>query len=283
MTTPDTVAPIRQAVILAGGRGTRLGAMTDDTPKPLLPVAGAPFLAHVIRVLWAQGIADIVLSAGYLGRQVEAFAQAMTTRDRPVRCRIEPGPLGTGGAVVFVSALLDDRFFVLNGDTFFDLPLGDLDALVRTAPAGERTAMALRHVPDVTRYGAVDLDGDTVSRFREKASASGDRPDDDGQDPGAHRVGEAAPSPRAGLINAGVYAMERRVLDRLPAGPCSLERDLLPLLAQEGRLRGRAYQGYFVDIGIPADLRRAQTDLQARREGRALPRDPAEVEGDSQP
>lgn len=226
---------IRQAVVLAGGRGTRLGTLTAETPKPLLDVGGRPFIDWVVANLERQGVEHVVLTTGY---RADAFEEWLDAHDGPasVSTFIETEPLDTGGALTLLGDRLDESFFVLNGDTLFDAPLdglADLLALPDTA-----MSIALRAVEDVERYGRVTLDGARVSGFAEKATHG------------------------AGLINGGVYAVRRSALAGRSA-PLSIERTLIPELVAQGRVRGRPCDGYFIDIGLPETLARAQADVPA--------------------
>ena len=223
-----------QAVILAGGLGTRLGEITKVTPKPLLSVLGVPFIEHLIRNVVRFGFTDVLLLCGYRADLFEPLtAPGLFGRAR-VSLSIEPPTLlGTGGALRHAAALLDDVFLFMNGDTFFDVNLLDLTSEFR--PANERVRIALRPQPNEGRYGSVALDGDRIVAF-----------------------GSEAPSEEA-LINGGIYCMHRDVVGDIVAdGPCSLEKDVFPVLAARGLMAGRVYRGApFLDIGIPSDLEKA--------------------------
>jgi D-glycero-D-manno-heptose 1,7-bisphosphate phosphatase len=231
-----------QAVILIGGLGTRLGDRVKDCPKPLLPVAGRPFVEHVLVNLRRFGFDDILLLAGYQASAVESlygpdsdFARGFPGR---VRVMVESAPLGTAGALAAAAQALGPWFLLLNGDSFFDINYLDL---CREVAFGDGTAVgriALRRVSDASRYGLVDLAGERVAAFREKPA-----------------------TPMPGLINAGAYWLSRSVLGRIERSPSSLEQDVFPHLARQGVLAGRVYDGFFIDIGIPADLERADEAL----------------------
>lgn len=226
-----------QAVILVGGRGTRLGALTERTPKPLLPVGRKPFLEHLIRNLARHGFRDIVLCAGYLAAQMTALVERAPELGVSIRCVIEPEPAGTAGAIVYARDVLAPEFLLLNGDSFFDINYLSLAA----APLGRSAGrICLRQIDNAERYGTVRLDGGRVVDFTEKSS------------------------PGPGLINGGIYWLDAGIVDWIHARPCSLERDVLPRLAATGRLEGRVFDGYFIDIGIPSDFTRAQTEVPAR-------------------
>jgi len=244
--------PIRQAVILCGGLGSRLGGLTKETPKPLLPVDGAPFLQLLIREISRFGVTRFLLLAAFRSEQIEAFATALPGvlgRDIEVEVAVEPDRAGTAGALFHARDRLEDRFFLFNGDSLLQADLLALEA--RLEASGAVGALALRPVEALGRYGVVTLEGENVTRF----GASGD---------------PAAP----GLINGGVYAFSRALAERLPPTG-SLEADVLPQLAEEGRLRGLVCDGFFLDIGVPEDYARAQTEVPAhfRRPALFLDRD----------
>lgn len=245
---------VRQCAILVGGLGTRLGAITAATPKPLLPCGDRPFLAWLIRDLLRFGVEEFVLLSGYLSEQVEEAAEAIARAlPRPARITVstEPAPAGTGGALWHARDRLEDRFLLCNGDSFFDVNLSNLLAASAADPDGVLGRIVLRRLEDASRFGVVELHGDRVSAFRERPL------------PGA-----------GGLINAGIYLLDRRILGEL-CPDCSLERDVMPKLAASGALRGATGEGYFRDIGIPEDLARARTELprQLRRPALMLDRD----------
>ncbi len=239
-----------QAVILVGGRGTRLGAVTDHCPKPLVDVGGRPFLDYIIANLTRHGFTDIVLLAGYLADQLKALECRAPALGCRIRCLVEPSPAGTAGALLHTRDHLAERFLLLNGDSFFNINYLDLCIPVPGSrePSG---VMALRRMADTGRYGRVELSGGVITQFAEK--------------------GASAP----GLINGGIYWLGRSVLDWIKAVPASLEQDVLPRLASTGLLAGRSYDGFFIDIGIPGDLARAQTLIpeQMRRPAVFLDRD----------
>jgi D-glycero-D-manno-heptose 1,7-bisphosphate phosphatase len=244
---PDVT--IRQCAILVGGLGTRLGALTATTPKPLLPIGDRPFLAWLMRELERFGVEEFLLLTGYLSQQVEAQVQALKDLlPRAARIVIseEPARAGTGGAVFHARDRLAERFLLCNGDSLFDFNLARLLADAAADGPDVLGRIVLRRIEDASRYGVVELDGDRVAAFRERPL------------PGT-----------AGLINAGVYVYDRGLLDELTAD-CSLERDIMPLLAARGVLRGTVAEGYFRDIGIPEDLARACEEMPRVLHRRAL-------------
>lgn len=238
-----------QAAILAGGLATRLGGIAETTPKPALDVGGQPFAWWLMRELQRFGVDRFVFLAGHLSERLEdeiARAAADLPRPAEIAFSVEPERAGTGGALLHAAHLLDDRFLLLNGDSLMDANLAPLLRDAAADPADAPCRILLRAVPDASRYGVATLKGDRVTAFAERP------------EPGA-----------AGIINAGVYALHRRVLARLSAA-CSLERDVLPRLAAEGGVRGTLAEGWFVDIGIAADLARARAELPGRLHRPAL-------------
>ena len=231
---------VRQAAILVGGLGSRLGAATAATPKPILSVGDRPFLAWLVRELVRFGVTDILLLTGYLSPVLEAALPAILA-SLPVEVRIavseEPVRAGTGGALHHAAAHLQDRFLLCNGDSILDFNLARVlaDAAAKPGPR-----IVLRQVADTDRYGVVTVDGDRVTAFRPKAEAPG-----------------------PGLVNAGIYLLDRSITPHLTPA-CSLEADVLPVLAASGTLHATLADGFFIDIGIPADLARAQTAIPAR-------------------
>lgn len=242
-------ATLRQAAILVGGLGTRLGALTAATPKPLLPVGGRPFLGWLLRELSRFGVEEAVLLTGHLAGRVrdslEGIAEGLP---KPMRLILseEPFQAGTGGALWHARGLLDERFLLCNGDSLLDTNLARL--LAAWAGDGKEVAgrMLLRPVADASRFGVVETNGERVASFRERPERTG-----------------------GALINAGIYALGRGVLGVL-GERCSLERDALPLLAASGRLRCTVADGYFVDIGVPESLAQADRELAGQLRRRAL-------------
>lgn len=222
-----------QAIVLAGGLGTRLRSVVPELPKPMAPVAGRPFLTYVLNGLVEAGFEAAVLAVGYRAEAIRAhFGEAY--RGLILRYSVETTPLGTGGAIRLAWAQADaDPVFVLNGDTWLDLDYrAMLDAHVA---AGVGLSVAVCEVPDVARYGSLEVVQDRIRRFREK--------------------GEKGP----GLINAGTYLVASEVIRRIPPGrPHSFEQELLMPLVEEIRPLAFMARGRFIDIGVPEDYARAQ-------------------------
>jgi D,D-heptose 1,7-bisphosphate phosphatase len=226
---------LKQAVFLVGGLGTRLKELTAHTPKPLIPVAGRPFIDYLIDEAARHGFTDIVLLAGYLGALFDAEYDGREVHGARVRVLRESEPLGTGGAIRQALPELDEFFLLANGDSFFDINLRALHL-----PAAGGATMALRGTAPGARYGTVSLEGDRVCGF--------------------HAPGEG----RGGPINAGIYVLSRELVAQLPAGKSSLEADAFPALARAGRIAGVVFEGYFIDMGVPEDLARAEANMAAQ-------------------
>ncbi len=226
---------IDQAVILAGGLGSRLGELTQQMPKPLLPVAGRPFLEYVVWNLSRFGINRFLFSVGYRADQIIEHFGDGSRFGISTDYVVEQQPLNTGGALLFAGDKLQKTFLVANGDTLFDLNYLDLALLLRqNSTLG---GLALRHLPETRQYGEVRVADQLITEFSEKT----------GHGPG--------------LVNGGVYVMQRQILDQIPRQNASLERDLFPLLVAKQELAGKPYHGFFIDIGVPESLLQAHSVL----------------------
>ena len=217
-----------QVVVLAGGFGTRLRPWTYEIPKPILPMLDKTLLEHVVEVVPRDQVDAVVVAGGYKVNDIEEYFQQV---DVPYDVRIvkETEPLGTGGALGNCHDVVSDRFVCLNGDIIssLDMQVG-LDLHQENGGVG---TLALWEVEDPTRFGIVGLDGNQrVTQFKEK------------------------PKPEevfSNLINAGSYLFEDSIFDYIPEGRSSLERDVFPILANEGQLNGFSFDGYFIDAGTP--------------------------------
>jgi NDP-sugar pyrophosphorylase family protein len=243
-TAHETVSPAAiRAFVLCGGLGTRLRSVISDRPKSMALVAGVPFLEMLIRQLGAAGVREVVLGTGYRAEQIEEYFRDGSRLGLTVHYSREQEPLGTGGALKLAERMLGDPALVLNGDSYANWILADLLQTYREKRA--TSVIVLQSVPDVSRYGSVAIDADgRVTEFVEKGARTG-----------------------AGLINAGIYLLRKKIITDLPARtPISLERQVFPQLLR-GKVYGVISKGDFIDIGVPADLERAQTLLAAH--GRA--------------
>ena len=229
-----------QALILAGGEGTRLRPLTSTIPKPVVPLAGRPFITYMLDWLHRHGVDDVILSCGFMAEGVRRVLGDGTELGVRLRYLEEPRPLGTGGALKYAEELLDERFFMLNGDVLSDLNLSELLALHESR--GARATIALTPVEDPSAYGLVRRNADcSVTEFVEK--------------PGPEQID-------TNLVNAGAYMLEREILSAMaPAGTnISIERDVFPTLVGHG-LFGYAASGYWLDIGTPHRYLQATYDI----------------------
>jgi len=227
-----------EAVILAGGRGTRLGSLTDDLPKPMLPVLGKPFLEHLLNYWAGQGIRRFIVSAGYRHESIQAHF-GKNWQGIEIVMSIEEQPLGTGGGLLHAERLLasDGSFLCLNGDTFFAVEMKELAAFHKRKKAS--ATLSLFEPSSQARYEGVGLEEDgKISRWSKRGSGL------------------------KGYANGGVYMMDRRIFEKWEVRPelaLSLENTMLPeLLHLREPVYGRVSKGTFIDIGTPEDLSRAE-------------------------
>jgi D-glycero-alpha-D-manno-heptose 1-phosphate guanylyltransferase len=224
-----------EAIVLAGGFGTRLREVVPDLPKPMAPVAGRPFLEILLLAMASKGFRRVVLSLGYMADKVEAYFGGQFAGMELVY-EIEDAPLGTGGAVrQALKRCNDDHVFVFNGDTYLDLEVADVEAHWRTHRV---PIIVAREVPDTARFGRLNTAGGHVVGFLEKGMAG------------------------AGLINAGTYVLPVDTLNEFAPGKAfSLETDFLAKAVQAQRIDLFVTSGHFIDIGVPEDYARAQSEL----------------------
>jgi D-glycero-alpha-D-manno-heptose 1-phosphate guanylyltransferase len=223
-----------EAIVLAGGLGTRLRPVVSGMPKPMAPVNGRPFLCLLLEQLQGAGVRAVVLSVGYKGSVIVDYF-GPRYGDLEIRYAIEEQPLGTGGALrkgLGLSA--GEPVWVLNGDSFLDL---DFEAMRRehSAAGGRAMTMAIHHVDDASRYGSLTLAGTRIVAMQAAGARGG------------------------GLINAGVYLLSRNIFAGCGARPTfSFEADFLPSAIKRLPINAFITNGRFVDIGVPEDYERAQ-------------------------
>ena len=225
-----------KAVLLVGGLGTRLRSVAPSTPKPIVQVGNASFLELIVEQLKHNRIVDLVMCTGYLGEQIEAKFRDGREHGVKIAYSHELEPLGTGGAIKYAERLIEgaQHFIVMNGDSFLQV---DFVELIKFHNMQDRlVTMTVVKAENCARYGTVIINSDgKVQEFIEKS-------------------GDEVP----GLVSAGVYVFRRDVLDRLPEGKSSLEKDLFPKLLGSGGIYAFQQQGMFIDIGTPEDYARAQ-------------------------
>ena len=222
-----------EAIVLAGGLGTRLRSVVPDLPKPMASVAGRPFLEILLRKLARDGFGHVILSVGYMADKISVhFGNSFEGIE--ISYSVEEEPLGTGGAVLQAMGMVrGDHAFIFNGDTYLDCEVGALEALWQRV----RTPIVVaRHVDDTSRYGRLETRDGLVVRFAEKDL------------------------PGPGLINAGCYVFPAGLLNGLPAATrFSLEADYLAKAVEREPVALHVVDGMFIDIGVPEDYARAQT------------------------
>lgn len=224
-----------EAIILAGGFGSRLREVVPDLPKPMAPVAGRPFLEIVLTSLAKKNFTRIVLSLGYMADKImDHFGDHFLNME--LIYEVESTPLGTGGAIrAALAHCVSDHAFIFNGDTYLDLEVDELERLWQTT---KKAIIVVREVEDTARYGKIEMHDGRISAFLEKG-ASG-----------------------RGLINAGCYVFSKHALNAYPLGESfSLENKFFMPNLQRIHFNGFITHGRFIDIGIPADYERAQTML----------------------
>lgn len=219
-----------EAIVLAGGAGTRLRGVLPDVPKVVAPIGGRPFLHRLLDELASQGIASIVVATGYAAEMVEDAAAAWRGTV-PIAFSRENEPLGTGGAIAQAFDLIrGSHAWVFNGDSYCDVDLNVVSTLAATSP-GDAWLVAV-DVEDASRFGTLELDGSRVVRYLEKTGRA-----------------------QRGWINAGIYVLPRQLMTK---GACSIENDLFPMWAAQGRLHAAAVRGRFIDIGTPESFAAAE-------------------------
>jgi mannose-1-phosphate guanylyltransferase len=226
-----------QVVILAGGLGTRMLPLTESTPKPMLPVAGRPFLQHQLELVSHHGLRRVLLLVGHLGEQIRDHFGDGQRFGCEIQYSFERTPLGTGGALKLAESQLENEFIVLNGDTYLDLSYAQLSH--RFLAEGREALIAAY----CGRAGEPQVPADTVARNLGVDSSG---------NVWAYRKKEPV-----GLthVDAGVIALRKSVLTRIPVGAsCSLEERIYPQLIREGQMRAWITQEPFIDMGTSEGL-----------------------------
>ena len=229
---------IKEAIVIAGGKGTRLKEVVNDLPKPMAPVNGRPFLEHQMDYFIKWGLEKIVLAVGYRHEAIMAhFGQQY--KSLQISYAIEKEPLGTGGAVRNAFRLIEGHAaFVFNGDTYYDVNLQRLHDFRWAKQTG--FCLAMRKEEDTSRYGTLQIDRDNrITGFDEKGKNTGE-----------------------GFINGGVYVIAKKYFCSLKLPEkFSLEKDFLEACYKTEKMYAMRCQSYFIDIGIPEDYEKAQHEL----------------------
>lgn len=228
----------KEAIILAGGLGTRLQGVVKDLPKPMAPVNGRPFLTYILDYLIDYEYERVVLSVGYLHEKiVDYFGKKYKTLE--IDYAVEEEPLGTGGGILLaMSKCTTDNVLVINGDTMFKVDLTAFEQFYQEK--NSLLTIVLREVEDVSRYGSVTISKDNlIALFAEKQVTFG-----------------------RGYINGGVYLINRRLFEKYPQPKrFSFEKDIMTKYYTQECFYAMPSDGYFIDIGIPEDYARAQREL----------------------
>ena len=235
-----------KAILLAGGKGTRLRPLTIHTPKPIVPIFDRPFLQFQLDLIKkVSEIDEVILSLNYQPRRIEEIFGDGGDSGLALRYMVEPAPLGTAGAVRFAAESLRDSVVVFNGDVLTEIDLQAVIALHRDRQA--KATIVLTPVENPSAYGLVEIDdGSNVLRFLEK-------PDPD--------------QITTDTINAGIYVLEPDTFDRIPSDrPWSIERSFFPsLIERHDTFVAYVYRGYWIDIGTPEKYMQVHRDIMARR------------------
>jgi D-glycero-alpha-D-manno-heptose 1-phosphate guanylyltransferase len=229
-----------EAIILAGGLGTRLKTLVSDVPKSMALVNDRPFLEYLLNYLSGQGIRKVVLSVGYMNEPIKAHFKDHF-KNIQITYAIENEPLGTGGGILNAMHQVEDSMaFVLNGDSMFRVDLHAMQTLHESTDAG--VTLALRWLEETQRFGSVLLDHTRrITGFREKGADSGE-----------------------GYINGGIYLINKDFFSAYEfPSKFSIEKDCFEKFYSDSRMFGYPSRGYFLDIGIPEDYMKAQDEFKA--------------------
>jgi len=222
-----------EAIVLSGGFGTRLAHIVSDVPKPMAPVCGRPFLRFILDDLQSKGVERVVLAVGYKQDVIRDYFGPQY-RGMEIFYSSEDEPLFTGGAIKKALRMCrEERVWVVNGDTYFDVDMGAMAEL--KAPL----VIAVKRLTDFSRYGTVALEGNRITGFREKQPC------------------------HEGLINGGIYLIARDLLEYIPEKKFSFEQQVLESKYNEMTMLAWESDGYFIDIGVPEDYALAQETLKA--------------------
>lgn len=216
---------VTQALILCGGEGTRLRPITYEIPKPMIPINGKPLLEHIIGHLKSGGVTEVILAVGYKHEKIIShFGEKWEGVD--IKYIIEKSPLGDGGCLHLAKDILNDSFFMLNGDVLSNVDIKDMVSFHNDA--GCLSTIALTTVKDPKSYGVAIMKGNKITNFMEKPK-----------------------DPPTRLINAGIYLFDKKVLEKLPSKKSFMMGELFPALANQGELAGYIYEGKWFDVGTP--------------------------------
>ncbi len=226
----------KEAVVLAGGLGTRLRGTVEDLPKSMAPVGGKPFLTYILDQLCKYRFTRAILAVGYRHEVIESFFGS-SYKELDLAYSIENEPLGTGGALLKAATSISaDSFLVQNGDTFFNI---DLEKFRKSFKYGNASlSVALKPLKDFERYGSVSVQGERIISFNEKKYAA------------------------EGVINGGIYILRKDwIIKNAPGEKFSFEKDIMEPRVFRDIINGFISDAYFIDIGIPEDYERANREF----------------------
>lgn len=225
-----------KAVVMAGGKGTRLRPITYSIPKPLVPIAGKPCIGYTLDSYYRAGIKDAIITTGYKFESLITGVLAFKNEDQNILFSVEKDPAGTAGSVKLISNFIDDTFIVGSGDTLADFDISEIIRFHKESKS--KLTIALTRVDDPSQFGIVELDHDVITRFLEKPSP-----------------GETF----SNLINAGIYVIEPEILDHIPHGvEYDFAKQLFPKLIKQGyKIHGFIGKGEWLDTGRPNDMIKA--------------------------
>lgn len=225
-----------KAVVMAGGKGTRLRPITYSIPKPLVPIAGKPCIGYTLDSYYRAGIKDAIITTGYKFESLITGVLTFKNEDQNILFSVEKEPAGTAGSVKLISNFIDDTFIVGSGDTLADFDIAEI--LKFHKERNSKLTIALTTVEDPSQFGIVEMEDDVITRFLEKPSP-----------------GETF----SNLINAGIYVIEPEILDHIPSGvEYDFAKHLFPKLIKQGfKIHGYVGKGDWLDTGRPNDMIRA--------------------------
>lgn len=226
-----------EAIILAGGFGTRLSHVVNNVPKPMAQVANHPFLVYILDYLKENGISHVVMATGYKSDVIEKYF-GESYKSIFIDYSIENEPLGTGGAIKKAFKMCNnDNVFIINGDTYFDVSLNDI--LNQHNNKNSYLTIATKKLYKFDRYGSLSIDNnDKIISFNEKKYVD------------------------EGIINGGIYFCNKHLLDKINLAKFSFEKEILEKQVNEGRFYSLNSNEYFIDIGIPEDYYKACEDFK---------------------
>lgn len=224
---------LRKAIVLGGGKGTRLRPFTYEIPKPLIPLKGKPIIGHILTHLASCGISNAILSLGYMSEKIISSLGTGKEYGINIEYSVEKQELGTAGPLKLAKEFLNEAFLMQNGDILSKIDVQDMYNFHKNS--GGIATIALIAVEDPSRFGVVELKGNKLISFVEKPKK------------------DAA----SNLVSAGIYILEPEVIDYIPEGYSMVEKELFPKIASEGKLNGYIYTGPWFDIGTTESYEKA--------------------------